>query len=220
MRHHQGRNLALLQHGTHLLSGSNELDTYAFLWLERDSFLFGYDPVDLPPRNAIFRLQIPLGQNGERRLKSAETHFLSDEILQRVDSRVDVHPYLREAKKSSRKNRNGGKRHAAALRHQVGRERQLADIELAFLQHPLVPVRVVLQRLRLAHFEQCKVVPFDANRAVDKRNVAVIVRERHREFWISHGASSKVRDCLCQLVFAYFILPFFSTLVLWFREHV
>src|SRR5207249_11081945 len=219
MRHHQGGNLALLQHGTHLLSGSNELDTYAFLWLERDSLLFGYDPVDLPPRNVVFRLQISLGQNGERRLKSAETHFLSDEILRRVDSRVDVHPHLREAKKSSRKNWNRGKRHAAALRHQVGRERQLADIELAFLQHPLVPVRAVLQRLRLAHFEHCKVDTLGPNRAVKKRNVAVIVRDRHRQFWICHGTSSKVRD-LCQLVFAYFILPLFSTLVRWFKEHV
>src|SRR5829696_8640903 len=103
--------------------------------------------MNLSPGNSILRLQITPRQHRQGRLKSAQPYFLANQILRRRDSRVGVHPHLRQAEQTTGKYRNCGEWHAAALSDQIVRQRQLADIELAFLEHALMAVLAMLERI-------------------------------------------------------------------------
>src|SRR3972149_11520811 len=183
---HPGVDLPVFQHGADFLARRNEFDAHALLGFKRKRLLFGDDPVNLPPGDAIFRLQIALGENGERSLKGAESYFPPDQIRGRFYPRADVDPHLRQAEKSARKDRNSGERHPPAFRHEVRGERKLANIELSFLQHTLMPVHAVPQRVRLSYIEHGKLDVFSYYGTIEKRNVAVIMRKRHRQFEFFH----------------------------------
>src|SRR3972149_7513205 len=180
MGHHQSVDLSVFQHGADFLARRNELDTHPLLGFKRKRLLLGDDPVNLPPLNTVFGLQVTLGENGERSLKGAESYFSSDQIRGRFYPRADVDPHLRQAEKSARKDRNSGERHPPAFRHEVRGERKLANIELSFLQHTLMPVHAVPQRVRLPYLEHGQLDVFRYNSTIEKRDVAVVMRKRHR----------------------------------------
>ena len=144
MGHHDRVNLPPLQHRAQLLAGLQQLQGDAFKRSERHRLVFRNVPIDLAPRHGVVNLQIAFRQHRQRRLKGAQSNLFANQSLRRIDPGIGVHPHLRHAEQSSRKHRNRRKRHAAALGDQVIRQRQLADVELALLQHPLVAILPVL----------------------------------------------------------------------------
>ncbi len=140
-------------------------------------------------------------------MERAQANFFADQIAGRIDPGIFIDPHLRQAKQAPRKDGNRGKRHAATFGNQVGRQRKLANIELALLQHSLVPVLSMLERIGLTDFQNIQINSFHLHRAIEKRYVTVIVRQCHRKARLSH---IDYLEWIFSL--AYFILIRLSTL--------
>ena len=196
MRHHQGVDLTPLQHGADALALFEVADAHPFR-LDGQGLGPVDDPVDLAPGHVVFRLQVPFGEHGKGGLERAEPHVPADEIPGRLDAGVDVYPHLRQAEQAARKDRDGLDGHATALGDQVGRQRELGDVELAVPEHALVAPVAVSERMRLAHLQHLQVQSFRGHASIEQRHVPVIVGQGYAQFGIRHDVS-----CLLSFVVA------------------
>ena len=99
-----------------------------------------------------------------------------------VHGRIRAHEEQPGAEQPARKHRHAGDRQVAIDRHQVGRHRELGDVELA-LQHAAVAVLAVARRMRLPDLKDLQ---RDAvarlHGAVEERKVPVVAFERDADF--------------------------------------
>ena len=181
--HHVGIDLAFHQHLFDVAAQRRPFYGNAGRWLERYGFAGTGYPVNLVQWNAVFVLQVPLGQHRQGGLETAQAHPLADKVLRPVDTGGGVYVHLRLAEQAARKHRDGGEGSAPGDRHDVGGQGKLGAVPLQPVQHPLVPARFH------GDVPHIKLDTLGGHRPVQQGKVAVVVFHRQSQPGFGHRTS-------------------------------
>ena len=160
--------------------------------VERHRLLGRRHPDDLAPGHAVLALEVALGQHRERRLVAAQPHSAADEIGRRADARRGVHVPAGGAEQAPWEHRNSGERLAPIAQHDVGAERQLADVELAG-QDAVLAIGAVAAAVVLPDVERGERHARRRDAAVEERDVAVVALQRQRKRQVCHSGPQPFR---------------------------
>src|SRR5438132_1846882 len=130
-----GWNLALCEHGVHMLSRRNHFDPQACRWRELDIFTAIDDPNNFFVRHAVMLFQDPAQPSITGRLKVGAPYSFADQILWRFDAGVYVDEGKAVAKSAVKKNRNRRDRYIAHTRYEISADIEFTDVVFEISRH-------------------------------------------------------------------------------------
>src|SRR5215467_6509735 len=180
--------LARFEHGLECASLAQEIDLDRFGQVQRQQRALGRcietadEPVDVVRRNAVVVRQHAFHEHEPARAVLGCADALALEILRDADAGARPHIDAVVAKNLRQGDRDRDERTVAlALEADVGGERHLRDVELAFLQH-------ARERLARAHHLDVEIDAGRLDAAVHQRTAAVIVPAGERQRKVGHRA--------------------------------
>src|SRR6185295_16108209 len=175
-----GLELALEEHAVDVLAVRHAAHFHPGGGLEGDVFFFLAPPLDALELDAVVVLQDAAHPEAGGILQGVEADALAVEVGGLLDAAVGALHDVAVAEAPVWEHRNRGERGALVAGHEVGDERELADVEFLVAQH--APVA-----LGRGHGEGVELDARRARGAVDQGAQQVVIAACERELELGHG---------------------------------